>query len=468
MQGRINVTLFDNGIRLYSMANSNLNLSAIGFPSGSIHDPLGMNGMNHLVEHMVSRRGMNYTERDVERIMNRYMGGTHGPDINIRCDRSSVLYGHGDLRRREHMWKCFDMNADLVKSAMLDAYGLGPKVLDLKGLKVEKGAIHNEYRLRGTDVVEEHLYDLLHWHMYQNNPAKCRIDCSKTDLEKIKLGQVRQFIKERYTTNSMFVILIGPQNNEAVEKVREYFGDLPQYPAVPLDYNHSDKFPVLDGVRSFELVRPGIRQHHVAVAFPAGDYLSKDSEALDVLMAILEQRTEKRLREENTDFNAGIYHPDTWFPHTFTHGMIAIWFATVGSNEYVERAISMTVEECEKLKSDESVQLNEDCEDRKTYLRDAYEQMLLWYPQTLCEAVAEATCNGDPELKNLILYRKRLNRVTPKKIREAAQKYFTTPDRFLRIVVKPLMVPQDVIDKASEEARPYLLAINHDPDFSLK
>ena len=70
--------------------------------------------------------------------------------------------------------------------------------------------------------------------------------------------------------------------------------------------------------------------------------------------------------------------------------------------------------------------------------------------------------------KNLILYRKRLNRVTPKKIREAAQKYFTTPDRFLRIVVKPLMVPQDVIDKASEEARPYLLAINHDPDFSLK
>src|SRR3989344_5354287 len=152
IKGRINVTLFDNGIHLYSMANSNLNLSAIGFRSGSVHDPPGMSGMNHLVEHIVARRGMDNTERDAERVMNCYMGGSHGSDINIRCDRTSVLFGHGDLRRREHMWKCFDLYADMVRSAMLDAYGLGPHVLDKKGLKVEKAAVHNEYRLRGTDV----------------------------------------------------------------------------------------------------------------------------------------------------------------------------------------------------------------------------------------------------------------------------------------------------------------------------
>jgi predicted Zn-dependent peptidase len=462
IKGRINVTVFENGIHLYSVANSNANLSAIGFRSGSIHDPLGLNGMNHLVEHMMARRGARHTERDAERLFCRYMGGTHGPEINIRCDRSSVLFGHDDLRRRDYMWKCFDLCADLVKSAMLDAYGYGPRVLDSAGLKVEKAAVHNEYRLRGTDVVEEYIYDLMHWHMYKSNPARFRIDCELNDLEKVKLEQVRQFIRNRYTTKSMFIILIGPKHNEAVEKVREYFGDLPQRNPTPFDYDRSDDQPVLDGTKSIEIIRPGIRQHHIAIAFPAGNYLSNDSEALDVLTSIWEHRIEQRLREENRDFNTGIYHPEAWFPRTFTHGMIGAWFSTVGDSEYVERAIAMAIEECEKLKVDESVELEEDCEDRKAYLKDAFDQTLIWYPINLCEAIVEATCNGDPKLKHFSSYYQRLRKVTPKRIREMARQYFTTPDKFVRIVVKPLTVPQEVVDRASDEVKPYLLAINRD------
>src|SRR3989344_2117448 len=122
IKGRVNVTSLPNGITLYSMANSNLSLSAIGFRSGSIYDFLGMSGINHLVEHLTCRRGTSHTESDAERTMNRFMGGTHGTDINVRCDRSSVIYGNGDLRRREYMWKCFGVYADMVKSVMLDAY----------------------------------------------------------------------------------------------------------------------------------------------------------------------------------------------------------------------------------------------------------------------------------------------------------------------------------------------------------
>jgi len=466
VKGRINVTEFDNGIYLYSMANSNFNLSAIGFRSGSIHDPPDLSGMNHLIEHMVCRRGVKYDERGVERVFNRYMGGTHGPDINVRCDRSSVLYGHDDLRRREHMWKCFDVFADVVKSAMLDAYGLGPRVLNSKALKIEKSAVHNEYRLRGTDVAEEHIYDLTHWHLYRTNPARYRVDCGRKTLRKITLEQTRQFIRDRYTTESMFVILIGPKHNEAVEKVREYFGDLPKRSPAPLDYDHSDDFPILDDIRSFELIRPGIRQSHVAIAFPTGNYLSKHSVALDVLTAMWEYRIERRLREQNTKFSAGIYHPDHWLPRTLTHGMAAAWFATIGDDKYVERAVEMAVEECEKLKTDDSSEFDEDCEDKKAYLNDSFEQMLLWYPRILCEAIAESTCNGDHNLKGFVDYKKRLNKVDSKLLREVAGQYFTTPDRFIKVVISPLIVPQKIIHMAPNEVKPYLLAINYDPDFS--
>ena len=472
INGRINVTEFDNGIHLYSMANSSINFSAIGFRSGSIHDPPGLSGMNHLIEHMSCRRGVRYSERDTNRVFNRYMGGTHGPEINVRCDRSSVLYGHDDLRRREHMWKCFDMYADMIRSVMLDAYGLGPKVLDVNALKVEKGAVHNEHRLRGTDVAGEHLYDLVHWNLYRTNPARYRVDCGRKALKKITLEQARQFVRDRYTTESMIVVLIGPKNNEAVEKVREYFGDLPKRSPTPLGYDHSDDFPVLDGIRSFELVRPGIRQSHVAIAFPTVGYISKNPKkklhaiALDVLTAIWESRIEQRLREENIRFKAGIYHPASHTPRTFTHGLAMAQFATVGDDKYVECAVEMVVEECEKLKLDETSEFNEDCEDAKNYLNDSFEQMLLWYPSALCEAIVEATCNGDPNLKGFVDYQKRLKRVTPRILREVANQYFTTPDRFVKVVIKPLIVPQRIINMASDEVKPYLLAVNHDPDFS--
>jgi predicted Zn-dependent peptidase len=466
VEGRINVTEFDNGIYLYSMANSNFDLSAIGFRSGSLHDPPGLSGMNHLMEHMSCRRGVRYSERDAKRIFNRYMGGTHGPEINVRCDRSSVLYGHDDLRRREYMWKCFDMYADMVKSTMLDAYGNGPQILTAKALKIEKAAIHNEFRLRGTDVAESHLYDLTHWHLYESNPARHRIDCGHKALRSITLEQARQFVRDRYTTGSMFVILIGPKHNEAVDKVREYFGDLPRHSPVPLDYDHSDDFPVLDDIRSFELIRPGIRQSHIAIAFPTDSYLSKHSVALDVLTALWEDRIEQRLREENTRFKAGIYHPASWSPRTFTHGMIVAQFATAGDDKYVEHAVEIAVEECEKLKTDESTVFNENCEDKKAYLKDSFEQMLLWYPRVLCEAITEATSNGDPKLRGFVDYQKRLNKITPKLLREAANKYFTTPDRFVKVIIRPLIVPQRIINMAPDEVKPYLLAINHDPDFS--
>jgi predicted Zn-dependent peptidase len=465
MRERINVTRFQHGITLYSMAHSMLNISAVGFRSGSIHDPPGQSGINHLVEHLVCRRSVNYTERDAVRIMNRYMGGTHGSDINVRCDRSSVLYGHGDLRKRDYMWKCFDLYANMVKDVIFDAYGIGPKILDQKGLKVEKAAVHNEYRHRGTDVAGDHLYDLVHWNLYKRNPARRRIDCSRGDLSNIKMEQVKKFIRDRYTTDNMFVILIGPKNHEAVEKVREYFGDIPRRKSELPGYDSSDNFPILDGIKSFEIVRPGIRQHHVAIAFPVGNYLSNDVEALDVLTAIWESRIEDRLREENLDFNKGIYHPETFFPRTFAHGMVMGFFPTIGDKDYTERAISIAVEEWEKLKSDNSMELIEDCEDRKGFLADAYDQMPSSNPLYLCEAIAEATCNGDINLKKFLSYRQRLSRVTPKRLREVAEKYITTPDRYIRVVIKPLTVPQEIIDRAPDEAKSYLEAINYDPDF---
>ena len=43
----------------------------------------------------------------------KYMGGPDN-NRNIRTDRTSVFYGHGDLLRRKHMLAVFDIMASFV------------------------------------------------------------------------------------------------------------------------------------------------------------------------------------------------------------------------------------------------------------------------------------------------------------------------------------------------------------------
>jgi predicted Zn-dependent peptidase len=50
--------------------------------------------------------------------------------------------------------------------------------------------------------------------------------------------------------------------------------------------------------------------------------------------------------------------------------------------------------------------------------------------------IIEATANGDPELKGIMEFRARLDRVTRHKIRYVANKYLT-PNAYVRAVVGP-------------------------------
>lgn len=427
MRNEVKVGRLPNGFRFYSQydASNTAHLAGIGVKRGSIHDPSNASGLFHLIEHCLSRECLKYSSHEVDRAIERYGGGPGGLNTNIRIDRVSTFYGFDSLFRKESMLAGLDVMANLLRD----------KIFTKNGLQIEAPAIHNEYYTYGRDLIPNLIDDLMHQTMYELNPARKKIDCEVEDLRRLaaKPNQIQRTIGRHYIAGNMFMIVLGPKHEKVRELAKEYFGELPSKEAPPLKYDHSDDLPVLNSTKRAQIVKPGIGQYHYGIGFPTEACLSKDAEALDVLSRIWAWRLRDRLREGNCHFDKGVYRALSYTERSFVHGMIYAWYASI-CRDFAKAGEGVVIEEANRLKQDlvnegdlDAVIGNLDEEEYLQTFRNS--------PDMLCEMIIEAVCNGDEELKGLHTYRNRLYRVTRKRLREVANKYFT--DNYIRVVVGP-------------------------------
>jgi len=160
--------------------------------------------------------------------------------------------------------------------------------------------------------------------------------------------------------------------------------------------------------------------------------MSKDAEALDVLARILAFRLRWRLREENRNFYEGVYRANVYTSRSFVHGLLYTNFATVGG-EFAKRGEEIVLEEVRKLK--EGLVDDREFDAMVFYLDNNYLDVFRKVALNLSEMIIEAVCNGDEELTHLHSFRQRLHRVTRKKLRCVANKYFTK--NYARVLIKP-------------------------------
>jgi predicted Zn-dependent peptidase len=412
-----------NGFRVYCHPGT-ANVSGIGIKAGSIYDPPGMVGMAHFTEHLICRISNRYPDpRAIDLLFRKYMGNPED-SINIRTDRSSTFFGHGDLLRRSHMEAVFDVMASFIHPKN--------RIVDPAGMWIERAAVHQEYYLNGIDWMPGLLDDLMHRTMYERNPARNRIDCEVEDLQRITIEQVRQFVRRYYVPKNAFAVILGPKVEEAKAMAERYFGDWEEKSVPIMDYDHTDDLPKLSSVRSFELARPGIHQYHCGIGFPTETYMTADAEALDVLANILEVRLNWSLREENRKFDGGSYRTPVYAPRSLTHGLFWGLFATT-SREFEARAEDIVLREYKRLKTDLVPQDELETAIRtvqKKYL-DAFRDL----PGILSEMIICAAANGDDDLTKLHAYRGNVLRVSRRKIRKVADKYFTK--NYARVLIKP-------------------------------
>ncbi len=428
MRNEVKVGKLNNGLKFYSQYDwsGGTHLAGIGVKVGSLHTPPGCVGLPHLVEHLLARESLKYAPLQAEMIFEKHLGDPD-EDINIRIDRASTFYGFGDLLKKEGMLACFDVMANFLRD----------KIVTAEGIDVEKAAVHNEYYLRGVDSMWSLIDDLMHGLIYERNPARLRIDCEVDDLKGIKRSQIASFIRKHYVPENMFLIMLGPRFEEVREFAKQYFDDLKNKPRPVLDYDHSDNLPVLASIRSNEVERASIGQFHFALGFPTESYMSKDAEALDVLARILAFRLRQRLREGNRIFDQGVYRANVYTSRSFLHGLIYAIFATV-SGEFAQKGEGIVLEQIQKLK--EELVGDEELDAMVSYIDNSYQDAFKKIALTLSEMIIEAVCNGDDEdgkeLVHLHSFRQRLHKVTRRKLRAVANKYFTP--NYARVLIRPV------------------------------
>ena len=396
-------------------------LCGIGCKVGSMHVD---GGLPHLAEHLLARDCGRYDEEEVDRLFEKYADGPEG-SINVRIFRTSTFLGHQGLLYKHDMVRFFDLLVNLVRH----------KIITTRGILSEKAAVHQEYWFNGIDPVSETIDDLMHRTMYETNPARNRIDCEPDMLLRVTPGKIRSFIRKYYVPKNMFVLILGPRVQEAIEIAENYFGDWlvdkdKNGPETKLD--ESEKFLALNAPRHTEVVRPGIVQSHLAIGFPTGPYMSNDREALMVLARIWAWRVRRRLRDDNQNFEEGVYRALAYTPSSFLHGMIYLWYASK-SLEFVKRSEAVVLEEVERLKKDFVSGKELDAITYSLYAQ--HYSVFRDSPSSLAELVIEAVCNGDEKLVRLHDFGRRVRKLSAKKLRAVANRYFTKD--YARVLIRP-------------------------------
>ena len=419
--------VLSNGMMLYCLPTEDRtsNVSGIGFRAGSIYDPLGKKGLAHVVEHSISRMSRkNPDSWDQLLKLLRYLGES-STGWKIETDYTSVFYGHENLSRRRDMYDGFDVLALFVhpKTRVIDSVGMRD---------VELAAVSNEYYQFGTDVPTMVIDDLLYGALYTTNPIRWRIDGTLEQVRAFDARDARRFVERYYVPRNGFVVMLGPAPDKAKEIANQHFGDWKTPTGVPVfDYDHSDDVPELSGIKSVFASRD-IHQYYLGMAWPTETYATEDGVAIDLLARILRTRI-RRIREENTDPDAGAYRMPVDAVRTMVHGMFSCEFATT-SREYVGRGEEIILEEVTKLCED--LPPRAEFEVAAANARAEYEEAFKTAPGTLADMIVEAATNGDPELVGIHNFRANLKKVTRHKVRDMAKKYLKKK-AYVRAVVGP-------------------------------
>lgn len=418
---KIHVWEMPNGFRVYTYHDNTNRVSGVGAAVGSLYDPRGYRGMSHLYEHLIARQTRDIGNREFDLLHAKYLGGPDD-DVNIRTDFVSTFYGHAGLMRLDHMLKVFDAMAGFVRD----------RLIDQEAFDIERAAVLQETYLRGLDTLDDRINQLVYRTLYTSNPVRNRIDCEPDELETFLLSKARQFGRRYYVPRNMFMVMLGPPHKQALRLAEKYFGEMEDRGTPRLDYDHTDDVPVLADIRSVEEGFPGIRQHHVTVAWPTETFSSKDGIALDVLSSVLQLRLTWRLREGNRDPKAGAYRTPVETERTFVHGLLEAKFATTDP-EFAKHGYDVILQEAQRLRT-ELVAIDE-FDAVTTYPELCWLDAFRFNGATLCEMIIEAVANGDEDCESVHSFQDELRTLNRRKLRDVANKYLT-PEH-VKVVVGP-------------------------------
>ena len=303
---RINSSVIEGGALLVTEEIPHLNSSIMGIyvKMGSDYEPMSLNGVSHLVEHMVfkgtDKRNAIQLSLDLENL---------GAIVNAYTSRDHTCFYFKSIPDKSA--EIFDIFQNMVFSPLIAENDLKKEKLVI--LEELKSAMDDP-----QDVVFQELNSLI----FENTEYARSILGTQHSLNGIKRELVNSFMADYYGNSNVFIAYAGPLTHR---EVRSF---------VKIDNNRKKakkvralkRVPCKYGLKKY-LYKASLSQFHVAMGMKAVQYEHKDKYALIMLTALLGNGMSSRLFSSLREDLGYVYNIYTFLEAFADSGVFGLYFA---------------------------------------------------------------------------------------------------------------------------------------------
>ncbi len=400
MNANYRTTRLSNGIVLATAEMPYMQSVACGVwcTAGSRHETPALNGIAHLVEHLL------------------FKGTPSRDSFDISREVESLGASLDAFTTEDHT--CFSVRGPAETFARLavvlaDLYQ--HPTIDPAELEREREVVLEEIAMY-RDNPAQHVEDLLGLAAWPNHPLGMPITGSEDSVAQISRGDVFAFHQGFYTGSNTFVTVAGAiRHEEAVDTLAPLFADLPA--GEPADFLPIPTLMRFNGPRRVEELR-GIEQSHLCIGFHSASRHDAMRFPLRLLSVLLGENMSSRLFQVLREEQGLCYSISSDVLALEETGLLSI-YAGLDSEE-VPRALEL-VERCLRDFTEQTV-TPEALRDAQTYAigqsrlaLESVAQQMLWCGECL---LAHQRIVEPAETVAA------LEAVRPEEVREAAQAVF--------------------------------------------
>lgn len=397
-------------------------MSEVWYKVGSSNESDGYTGLSHMLEHMMFQGTPKYGKGVLLNVMDE-----NGGDINAMTTADYTMYY--EKLSSDKLPLSFDLESDRMRHLTLNQ----------KDFDKEKQVVINERKMRTDNDPQATTFERLNAAGLLGNPYSHPVVGWLSDLNNMKLEDLRNWYTTWYAPNNAIVVVVGDVDPQKVYQLaQQYFGPL--------------KPQVLPTIKPHAMIKP-LGPVHVQVDMPANlPYLligynvpshpsnptSWEPYALEVLSAVLDEDRSSRLEKElvrsseiatSADDNYSLYDR---FPDLF------IFAGIPAQGHNIEQLKTAFFEQVKRLQDTpipdaELARVKTALIARQTYERDSI--------STQAYNLGKLVVVNLPwqEFDN---YFNEIEKITPQQVQAVAKKYLVE-DRCITAVLNPLSISTD-------------------------
>ena len=389
--------------------STNVISTDIFYKVGSRNEVMGKTGIAHMLEHMNFKSSKNLKAGEFDKEV-KSIGGVNNASTSFDYTHYYIKSSTNNLN------KSIKLYAELMQNLKLKD----------KEFQPERDVVAEERRWRTENSPIGFLYFAMFNNAYVYHPYHWTPIGFMNDIQTWTIDDIKNFHKTYYQPNNAILMVTGDvEPKEVFQRAKAAFGDIKNKVKVP-----KVKFvePEQNGAKRIT-VHKDSEVEMLAITFHIPNYLHKDQVALSVISEILYSGKSSRLYKELIEKKHLVnsiyaYNMENKDPSLF------IFLATCNPGVKAEDVEVELLKEIENIKNTEvtKAELNKVKINTKSDFIYSLESST-----SVANLYGSYLVRGD--ITPLMTYEKDIKKITPKKVKEIAQKYFNF-DKSTTLILK--------------------------------